>query len=305
MPPGVCHNTGMPYDPADALTWIDHPETDGPTTLLLALSGWMDGGEVSTGTVERIVDELNADLFAVIDPDRFSIFNFPGTMEFAAMFRPHATIDDGRLTRLDMPANRFYISAKHRLVLFVGHEPNLQWRGFGDAIFAVAREVSVSRVLFVGSYAGAVPHTREPRLYCTASDDGLREALKQYDVRTSSYDGPGSFITYLLSQARERGVSMASLVAEIPAYIEGRNPVCIESVTRRLATILGLPTDLAELRTASTEWEARVSDAVEENDELADKIRELEEAYDEDLVDTQTARGLLDGDSIDPTSPPG
>lgn len=278
------------------------PTFDEPATMLIALSGWMDGGEVSTGTVSRIVDELNAEPFAEIDPDPFYIFNFPGSMEISAMFRPHITVEDGQLTEIDLPTNVFYACEARRLVLFVGHEPNLRWPTFGRCVFEVAERCDVQRILFVGSYAGAVPHTREPRLYCSASTAALRNELRQYDVRPTDYEGPGSFTTFLLSRSAERGVAMASLVAEIPAYIQGRNPVSIESVTRRLATILGLPTDLAELRTASTEWEAKVSDAVEENDELADKIRELEEAYDQDLVDLQTARGLLDGDSIDPSA---
>ena len=39
---------------------------------------------------------------------------------------------------------------------------------------------------------------------------------------------------------------MAALVAEIPAYVQGRNPKCIEAVTRRLAGILGLQVRLDE-----------------------------------------------------------
>ena len=36
------------------------------------------------------------------------------------------------------------------------------------------------------------------------------------------------------------GLEMVSLVAEIPGYLQGRNPMCIEAVTRRLAKILRL-----------------------------------------------------------------
>jgi hypothetical protein len=60
--------------------------------------------------------------------------------------------------------------------------------------------------------------------------------------------------------------------------------VCIEAVTRRLAKILRLPLDLGPLRAASTEWEMGVSTAIEKDDELAEKVRELEEAYDNDLL---------------------
>jgi proteasome assembly chaperone (PAC2) family protein len=77
---------------------------------------------------------------------------------------------------------------------------------------------------------------------------------------------------------------MATLAAEIPGYLQGPNPVCIEAVTRRLAKILRLPLDLAPLRAASTEWELAVTAAIEKDEEMAVKVREMEEAYDNDLL---------------------
>src|SRR5205085_2608760 len=79
-------------------------------------------------------------------------------------------------------------------------------------------------------------------------------------------------------------VQMTSLAAEIPAYVQGTNPLSIEAVTRRLAKLLRLPLDLASLREASTEWELGVSAAIEKDEELAEKVRRLEEAYDNDLL---------------------
>ena len=77
---------------------------------------------------------------------------------------------------------------------------------------------------------------------------------------------------------------MASLVAEIPGYLQGPNPVCIEAVTRRLAKILRLPLDLAPLRAASTEWELAVSAAIEKDEDMTRQVRQMEEAYDNELL---------------------
>jgi proteasome assembly chaperone (PAC2) family protein len=87
-----------------------------------------------------------------------------------------------------------------------------------------------------------------------------------------------------MTQAHDEGVEMVSLVAEIPGYLQGTNPASIEAVTRRLAKILQLPLDLDALRAASTEWELEVSNAVEQNEELSAKIRQLEEDYDNELL---------------------
>jgi proteasome assembly chaperone (PAC2) family protein len=267
----------------DMLTIRQCPELDG-ATLVLAFTGWMDGGDVSTGTVNRLVHLLGADPIAEIDAEPFYIYNFPGSMEVAAMFRPHVEIEDGQVKMIDMPSNTFYCHAPARLMLFVGKEPNLRWRTFGECIFELARKAGVSRILFVGSFGGAVPHTREPRLYVSCSEPGLLPEMEQYGLRRTGYEGPGSFTSYLMTQAESAGLQMVSLVAEIPGYLQGTNPLSIEAVTRRLAKILKLPLDLASLRTASTQWELQISSLVEENEEMAQKIRELEEQYDNELL---------------------
>src|SRR5436309_9782300 len=89
-------------------------------TLVLAFSGWMDGGDVSTGTVRRLVDLLGAEAIAEIDPEPFYLYNFPGPMELAALFRPHIKIEGGLVRTLDMPVSTFYCHEPANLVLFLG-----------------------------------------------------------------------------------------------------------------------------------------------------------------------------------------
>jgi proteasome assembly chaperone (PAC2) family protein len=151
-------------------------------------------------------------------------------------------------------------------------------------VLDLAHQVGVRRVLFVGSFGGSVPHTREPRLYASCSDPGLMPEMERYGVRPTAYEGPGSFTSYLLTRAPAAGLEMTSLVAEIPGYLQGRNPMSIEAVTRRLAKILQLPLDLGALRTESTEWELEVSKAVARDRELSKTVRRLEEAYDNELL---------------------
>jgi predicted ATP-grasp superfamily ATP-dependent carboligase len=264
-------------------------------TLVLAFSGWMDGGDVSTGTVRRLVDLLGARAFAEINPEPFYIYNFPGTMEIAALFRPPTEIDGGVIRRLEMPTNVFYAHPPANLALFLGQEPNLRWQTFGKCIIRLAHRVGIKRILFVGSFGGAVPHTREPRLFVTCSEKCLLKEMDQYGVRRSGYNGPGSFTSYLLTEAPAAGLKMVSLAAEIPGYLQGTNPSSIEAVTRRLAKLLHLPLDLASLRSASTAWELQVSQVVEQDEELARKVRELEDDYDNDLLKAEADRTTQGG----------
>ena len=78
-------------------------------TLVLAFTGWMDGGEVSTGTVSRLVHLLGANPIAEIDAEPFTIYNIPGSMEIAALFRPPVEIEDGLVKGFD----NFVILLKH------------------------------------------------------------------------------------------------------------------------------------------------------------------------------------------------
>ncbi len=269
--------------PEELLTFHERPQLH-KATMLLAFTGWMDGGDVSTGTVQRLVDLLDAESFAEINPDPFYIYNFPGSMETSALFRPEITVEDGLVTSVQLPSTRFYASGDHNLLMFIGREPNLRWQTFGDCLFHLAQETGVERVLFVGSFGGAVPHTRDPRLYTTCSTPALIPEMERFGVRRTGYEGPGSFMSYLMTRAEDAGLEMVSLIAEIPHYLTVTNPSSIEAVSRRLAKILQLPLDLDELRSASTEWELEVSSAVDENDELAERVREYEEAYDNELL---------------------
>jgi proteasome assembly chaperone (PAC2) family protein len=253
--------------------------------MLLAFSGWMDGGEVSTGTVKNLLAHLSAAAIATIDPEPFYIYNFPGSMEVAALFRPSVKYAAGVIEQFELPRNTFHADAGKNVVLFLGKEPNLRWKEFADCVFELAKRTGVSRLWFVGSFGGTVPHTREPRLYASVSRPELKETLKGHGVRFSDYEGPASFATYLLDRAPGHGLDMVSLAAEIPAYIQGMNPTSIEAITRRLNNILGLHVDLAPMRLASADWEAQVSAMVDDDEKLAAHIRKLEEEYDKELLE--------------------
>lgn len=297
-PTPAAPSAGIPQDTPPDLIWSDPagpPKLQG-ATLLLALSGWMDGGLVSTGTVRQIMEGRVLTEVARIRPGGpnggYYIENFPGSMEIASVFRPEVKYKGGVITSFEATVNVFHADPQHGMLFFTGKEPNVNWQGFADCIYTVVRACGVSRILFMGSFGGMVPHTREPRLYGSVSSRKLLPLLSRYGLRPSDYQGPASFASYLLYLAPRLGVEMISIAAEIPGYLQGHNPVSIEAVTRRLAALLELDTrggvDLAALRRESTEWELKVSEFVEKDKELRKRVRELEEEYDNALIADQT-----------------
>lgn len=268
--------------------------------MVLAFSGWMDGGDVSSGTIEHLQAELNAEILAEIVPDDYYIFNFPGPMEVSTLFRPYGKIKNGLVEQFAPPSNTFTYDEANQLVLFSGHEPNIKWPQFADCIFEIAAQVGVSMIYFVGSFGGVVPHTREPRLFASLSHERFKEDLEPHGIRFTDYEGPVGLVTYMMTQAQKRGVGMVAIAAEIPAYVQGRNPKGIIAAIRALAAILGLDICLDELRELSGQWEKRLREAIRGRSDLLKHIKKLEEDYDNEVFDTQMGdlKDWLEGQGV-------
>ncbi len=271
---------------AEGLVIHAYPELDG-ARLVLGFTGWMDGGGVSTGTVGYLARKLHTQPLAEIEPAGFYIYNFPGSMEVSALFRPHCHIDGGLVRQFQPPRNTFQFDASERLILFHGKEPNLGWERFAECILTLAETFRVQAIYFVGSYAGVVPHTRDPRLYATVSVPAMKPDLEAHGFRFTEYEGPAHFCTYLVRAAAERGLRMATLVAEIPAYVQGSNPRCIEAMVRTLARVLGLRLETDDLRQAADAFEAKVGEALADKPDLAEMVQKMEAQYDSEVFETQ------------------
>ena len=255
--------------------------------LVMGLSGWMDGGDVSTGTIKYLRKQLDAESFASIEPEGFYLYSFPAPMELSSILRPHTKMKNGIIQQFEMPTNKFYYSSQHDVVLFKGREPNLAWEEFADCIFGLCHRLNITRIFFIGSVAGLTPHTREPRMTFSISDEKLKVLLPQTGLRFSNYDGPASITTYLTSRASKEGISMLNMVAEIPAYVQGYNPRCIETAVKFLSRLLDIKVNLDYLREMSDKFEKKLTDIVNGQPELAKKVSELEADYDNQIFDTQ------------------
>jgi proteasome assembly chaperone (PAC2) family protein len=271
---------------ADKLQIYERPSLKEPR-LILGFSGWMDGGEVSSGTVQGLINKLNAKYFAEIEPEGFYINNFPGMMEMAAMFRPFTKIKEGLIEAFEFPSNSFFADEENDLILFMGKEPNLLWEEYADCIYSLCDQLNVSMVYYIGSVSSLVPHTREPKLLCTASCEQLKESFQHYGVNFSNYKGPASIATYLLANCLQMNLSMVNLVATVPAYVQGNNPKCIEAITQRLAGMLNLDINLDDLKLVTEDFEKKLTHLVQQQPELAGNICRLEEDYDNDIFNNE------------------
>jgi len=252
--------------------------------LVCGLSGWVDGGEAATGSIQYLISELGAQKFAEIPISRFHIFQVPGQLAL----RPQIKIEDGLLKEHHFPQNQFFYwvnpDAEHDLILFLGTEPNLNWEEYAEAIFSVASEFAVARIYLLGGVLDKTPHTKEPGVFCTASSEALKEEMLRYRMALGNYEGPGSFGSTLLHFSKQRGVEMVSLIARATYYPEfniaiPRNPKAIRAIVVRLKSLLRLNLDLADLDRESEELELKLNFMASHNREFQAYIEELEKDF--------------------------
>ncbi len=311
----------------------DWPELDRPV-MIIGLAGWMDGGHVSTGTVaylrDRFVEEPDDEderaWFARIDPMDFYIYHFPvssipmtvhleegraivqpvNPMEFAAVFRPYAEIEDGVIRDLEYPENLFWAAQRPEgerdLVLFSGEEPHIRWGNYLDCIYEVAEQLEIEEIYFVGSVASPIPHTRQPRVRVSMADESLKEGMTEAGLLFGQYEGPASIITSMTYHSVEMNIAMRSLVVEIPHYPFLEMPTyprSILTVASALDELLDLQLDLSDLQASAVAADRKLNDLMEDNEEFAELVQRLEEAYEyeETPRDEELLRRLID--SID------
>jgi len=288
--------------------------------MVLGFTGWMDGGNVSTGTIGYLRRKLKATKFAEIDAMGFYILNFPiasipitvlsaeektvirsvNPMEFAALFRPHTNIEDGLVKSFTYEKNEFFYSQQPDVILFQGEEPHIRWAEYCDYLFAVADKFGVKELYFVGSVASPVPHTREPKIHASASREELKARLAGPDIAFTNYEGPASIVTFLTKRCSDRGMDMINLVADIPHYPFLDMPTYPRGLLKVVATLkelLHIEIDVSDLEEAATRVQEQLNKVMADSPEFQQLVRRLEEAYDyqQAAADEAQLRRLIDG----------
>jgi proteasome assembly chaperone (PAC2) family protein len=255
------------------VTLISRPPLRRPV-LLAAFDGWNDAGESATTALDAIGAELDAEVFATVDPEEF--YDFQAT-------RPTVRLVEG-MRHVDWPAVELRAvrlsAADHDLVLLRGHEPNLRWRTFAAEVMELAASLGVEMVVTVGALLADVPHTRPTQVVSSTSDPMLAERL---GLPLSRYEGPTGILGVLGDAAARVGIPAVGLWAALPHYLHlAPNPWGAMALVEELGRLLPVSVDLGELAGQTEAFDAAVSDLIEENPELAGYIERLEADSDEE-----------------------
>jgi len=109
--------------------------------------------------------------------------------------------------------------------------------------------------------------------------EDLREKVVQAGLGLTEYTGPISIHTFILENARKRGLKAMSLWGHAPQYLQARNVKVIYSVLKSLVDLTRVEIDLSEMERASDYFDQQVNHLVEQDPKLQEVISKLEEAY--------------------------
>ncbi len=185
--------------------------------MLAGWRQWADAGAVSSALPQYLIDQLGATQIGRIKSTPFYIYQLPGMHGF---LRPEIKLEDGYVTKLQLHHNDVYYweSGQQGLVIFLGDEPNLDIDRYGQALFNLAKELNVRRVVALGGVYAAVPFDKDRSISCTYSLPKMKEELNDYAVRFSHYEGGASIPSYLAHQAEQMQVEYIAFYAMVPMY---------------------------------------------------------------------------------------
>jgi proteasome assembly chaperone (PAC2) family protein len=254
--------------------------------LVAGFAGWPNGGGVSTDVLDFLKSYLAAERIGDITADDFYVYSSPSLAS-----RPVITIRQGVVKTLHFPSNELYVwqgqRAAHDLVLLLGIEPDVHWPQFADAILECVSAFAIQRIYTIGGYLDYAPHTREPRISAVVTHEALRKELLRHEVELTDYEGPTSIQSYLLALCQERGIEGVSLWGSTPSYIQGAYPKVTQNMLQLLSKIWRLPLELGSFEEQTAELETSLHEQIDSNPELADYIKRLEQAYDQDDPEPQ------------------
>ncbi|PKN52438.1 MAG: hypothetical protein CVU55_04125 [Deltaproteobacteria bacterium HGW-Deltaproteobacteria-13] len=263
----------------DSLIFQDTPELVNPY-ILVAYHGWLNAGDIATGSIDFLRRKLNARKFASLDSRHFYLWQVPG-FDSAQVMRPHAVVEGGLIKSLEEPSNEFFFwksGAENDLILFTGYEPNVAWPEYASAIINIAKRYKACRIYVLGGVFDQVPHTRETSVYAVLSRPEMKSEFKAFPLL--NYTGPCSFSTLLVNHAGREGIEAASIVARVPPYIDIFNAKIGYEYLKKVFAFTSLKIDLSDLKKTGDAVAKLMDNDFLQNKTALAQLRKLEEMYD-------------------------
>ncbi|WP_304441409.1 PAC2 family protein [Kineosporia sp. R_H_3] len=250
--------------------------------MVAAFEGWNDAGEAASNAVAHLEQVWDATPFVELDPEDYHDFQ---------VNRPVVHLDDEGRRHVTWPTTRISWArppgADRDVLLVRGIEPSMRWRSFVVEVLGHAAEHGATMLVTLGALLADVPHTRPIPVSTTSDDPALMERLA---LEPSTYQGPTGIVGVLHEGAAREGLPGLSLWAAVPHYVgQNPSPKATLALLRRVEELLDVTVPLGELPEDARAWEHGVDELAEEDGEIGEYVRQLEEA--KDTADLPEATG--------------
>jgi proteasome assembly chaperone (PAC2) family protein len=205
--------------------------------------------------------------------------------------RPVVGLDELGHRRITWPSTQVAIASPPDLdrdvILIRGIEPNMRWRQFCAELLAACDDLGGELVITLGALLADTPHTRPIPVTGTATEPDLVDRLK---LEQSTYEGPTGIVGVFQDACMRLDVPAVSYWAAVPHYVA--QPPCPKATLALLGQIedlLDVSIELGDLPELSRAWERGVDELAEEDEDVRDYVRALEETR--DTTDLPEAKG--------------
>ena len=200
---------------------------------------------------------------------------------------------DGKTERLVWPTTRLSLARatatglSRDVVLVHGVEPNMRWRGFTDELIAGFAELGVETVILAGALLADSPHTRPVPVQVSGSSPQL---MRGVGSEPSDYKGSSGILGVLQYSCAAADIPTVSLWASVPHYVaQAPSPKVTLALLRSVEDVLDVSLPQGELPEEARAWERGVDELAQQDSDVAEYVRTLEEA--KDATDLPEASG--------------
>lgn len=243
-----------------------------PTVLIAAFDGWNDAGSAATAAVDLLAQAWGAHRVDTFDPEDYHDFQ---------VNRPITMVDDEGIRHLEWPDTTVSVAlspAGRRVIFVQGVEPSLRWRSYCEEIIHAAHQHGAEFIVCVGALLADTPHTRPIPVHRTSDDPRLQADL---EVEPSDYEGPSGIVGVLAHLALEQGIPSVSVWAAVPHYVaQPPSPKATLALLGGLEETLHETLPSGELLEEARAWQRGVDELADQDPEVSDYVRQLEEAKD-------------------------
>jgi proteasome assembly chaperone (PAC2) family protein len=271
--------------------WLAEPNLTRPV-LIAAFTGWNDAGDAASSALRTMIESWGAEALAEIDPEGFTDF---------ATVRPQVRLDGQHHRSIVWPTVGIWsVSLPGTdVILVLGPEPALRWRLFCEQIGGIAEQFGVTMAISLGALLADVPHSRPVPLIGTATDDQL---IERFELRRSQYEGPTGIVGVLHDHLNRSGMATASLWAAVPGYASQiPSAKAALALVERACSMIGTPAPLARLAVEASQYDARVTAMIGDDDDMIEYLARLEQLSDDETDDDDddfTVESTLDPDAL-------